>query len=240
MSKTALCAIFAGMAMLCAFGRERKVVVAVEWGDDSQSSLETVAFLKKNAVGYAANGHPVAFKPVRAPGRAAPHITVTDPNGAEVYSGTDKNAAAAGSQFDVVDLRTKRNVAQSHCITNFDVSCCTAADSLSDCQSGRSQNVCFFAVCIRDQCDESRTVGIVFDRDNFCIHIEFVAFEVNHTIRTFVATPAKTGSHTTEVITATGGFLPASQGLFGLLSGCQFRRIVKNCDESAALCKRLE
>ena len=104
MSKTALCAIFAGMAMLCAFGRERKVVVAVEWGDDSQSSLETVAFLKKNAVGYAANGYPVAFKPARAPGRAEPHITVTDPNGAEVYSGTDKNAAVVAMADTLTNL----------------------------------------------------------------------------------------------------------------------------------------
>ena len=104
MSKAALCAIFSGMAMLCAFGRERKVVVAVEWGDDSQSSLETVAFLKKNAVGYAANGHPVAFKPVRAPSRAAPHITVTDPNGAEVYSGTDKNAAVVAMADTLTNL----------------------------------------------------------------------------------------------------------------------------------------
>lgn len=93
MNKTAWCAAFVGMILLGAYGRDRKIVMTVEWGDDSQATLETVAFLKKNAVGYAANGHPVAFKPVRAANRAAPHIVVTDPNGAEIYSGGDKNAA---------------------------------------------------------------------------------------------------------------------------------------------------
>ena len=104
MNRIVLCATCAGMIVLGAFGRERKVVMTVEWGDDSQATLESVAFLKKNAVGYAANGHPVAFKPVRAPGRAEPFITVTDPNGAEVYSGSDKNAAVVAMVETLTNL----------------------------------------------------------------------------------------------------------------------------------------
>ena len=104
MNKIALCAVFVGMVFLWAFGRERKVVVAVEWGDDAQANLDTVAFLKKNAVGYAANGHPVSFKPVRAPGRAEPYITVTDPNGTKIYSGTDKNAAVVAMSETLTNL----------------------------------------------------------------------------------------------------------------------------------------
>ena len=82
MNSKIVCAACVGMLLLGAFGRERKVVMSVEWGDDSQANRETVAFLKKNTVGYAENGHPVSFKLVRTPGRAQPHITVTGPNGA--------------------------------------------------------------------------------------------------------------------------------------------------------------
>ena len=92
------------MLLLGAFGRERKVVMSVEWGDDSQASQETVAFLKKNAVGYAANGHPVSFKLARNPGRAEPFVVVTDPNGAKIYAGTDKNAAVVAMVETLTNL----------------------------------------------------------------------------------------------------------------------------------------
>ena len=85
MSRTAWCAVFVGMVFLGAFGRERKIVVAVEGG-----TAEDVAFVRKNAKGYAANGHPVAYEE-KTGGEV--RIVVTDPNGAEVYSGGDKNAA---------------------------------------------------------------------------------------------------------------------------------------------------
>ena len=85
MNRTALCAVCVGLIMMGAFGRERKVVMTVEGGD-----AEEVAFIRKNAKGYAANGHPVSY--VEQPGGGL-RITVTDPNGAEIYSGGDKNAA---------------------------------------------------------------------------------------------------------------------------------------------------
>lgn len=85
MNRTALCAVCVGLIMMGAFGRERKVVMTVEGGD-----AEEVAFIRKNAKGYAANGHPVSY--VEKPGGGL-RITVTDPNGAEIYSGGDKNAA---------------------------------------------------------------------------------------------------------------------------------------------------
>ena len=85
MNRIALCAVCVGMGLMGAFGRERKVVMTVEGGD-----AEEVAFVRKNAKGYAANGHPVSY--VEKPGGGL-RITVTDPNGAEIYSGGDKNAA---------------------------------------------------------------------------------------------------------------------------------------------------
>ena len=85
MNRVVLCAACVGILALGALARERKVAVTVEGGD-----AEEVAFVRKNAKGYAANGHPVSY--AEKPGGGL-RITVTDPNGAEVYSGGDKNAA---------------------------------------------------------------------------------------------------------------------------------------------------
>jgi hypothetical protein len=74
-----------GILAFGAFARERKVAVVVEGG-----TAEEVAFVRKNAKGYAANGHPVTYEEKSG---GAMRITVTDPNGAEVYAGGDKNAA---------------------------------------------------------------------------------------------------------------------------------------------------
>lgn len=68
----------------------RNVTVAVDVGADA--AAETVAFVKKNALGYKAAGHPVAYAETRMAGGGV-RITVTDPNGAVVYGGGDKNAA---------------------------------------------------------------------------------------------------------------------------------------------------
>ena len=104
MNRKIVCAACVGMLLLGAFGRERKVVMSVEWGDDSQANRETVAFLKKNTVGYAENGHPVSFKLARNPGRAEPFVVVTDPNGAKIYAGTDKNAAVVAMVETLTNL----------------------------------------------------------------------------------------------------------------------------------------
>ena len=85
MSRAALCAAFAGIIALAALARERKVAVVVVGG-----TAEEVAFVRKNAKGYAASGHPVTYE--EKPGGGM-RVTVTDPNGAEVYAGGDKNAA---------------------------------------------------------------------------------------------------------------------------------------------------
>ncbi len=89
-------------AALCASGllaRERKVVMTVEGGD---SDAEAVAFLKKNALGNAANGHPVAY--VAKPGAGPLHITVADTNGATVYEGGDKNEAVVAMVDTLTNL----------------------------------------------------------------------------------------------------------------------------------------
>lgn len=100
-----LFAVCIALAAVCALARERKVVMTVEWGGGDQETLESVAFLKKNAVGQAANGQPVVFKPVHDAAGAKPlHIKVTDPNGAVVYEGQDKNDAVVAMVDTLTNL----------------------------------------------------------------------------------------------------------------------------------------
>ena len=103
MNRTALCAVCVGLIMMGAFGRERKVVMTVEGGD-----AEEVAFIRKNAKGYAANGHPVSY--VEKPGGGL-RITVTDPNGAEIYSGGRSRRSRRRSRAR--SLQTSRRLRRS-------------------------------------------------------------------------------------------------------------------------------
>lgn len=98
MSKRLFVAALAAVLALGLSARERKVVVTVEGG----TGTEEVAFLKKNALGQAANGHPVAY--AEKPGGGPLHVTVTDPNGAVVYSGSDKNDAVVAMVETLTNL----------------------------------------------------------------------------------------------------------------------------------------
>ena len=60
------------------------------------------SFLKKNVLGQAANGHPVAWS--EKPGSGPLKVTVSDPNGAVVYSGGDKNDAVVAMVETLTDL----------------------------------------------------------------------------------------------------------------------------------------
>ena len=99
MSRRLVVALMAGVLATGLLARERKVVLTVEGGDPAS---EEVAFLKKNALGQAASGHPVAY--VAKPGAGPLRITVTDPNGAVVYSGGDKNDAVVAMVDTLTDL----------------------------------------------------------------------------------------------------------------------------------------
>ncbi len=99
MSRRLVVALMAGVLAAGLLARERKVVLTVEGGDPAS---EEVAFLKKNALGQAASGHPVSY--VAKPGAGPLRITVTDPNGAVVYSGGDKNDAVVAMVDTLTDL----------------------------------------------------------------------------------------------------------------------------------------
>ena len=72
--------------------------------------------------------------------------------------------ALAGLQLDVVHRRTGGNVAQWKRVAHQDVGVRPADDLLSNLQSHGLQDVTLLAICVRQQRDARRTIGIVFNR----------------------------------------------------------------------------
>ncbi len=86
------CTLFAG-AFADAPAR-RKLSVTVDWAQNNEESRTALAFLKKTVLGYRDAGYVIAMKATLRSGGNVPDIHVTDASGNEVYSGSDKNAAA--------------------------------------------------------------------------------------------------------------------------------------------------
>lgn len=86
------CALFAG-AFAGAPAR-RKLTVTVDWAQNNEESRTALAFLKKTVLGYREAGYVIAMRATLREGGNLPDIHVTDASGNEVYSGSDKNAAA--------------------------------------------------------------------------------------------------------------------------------------------------
>ena len=86
------CTLFAG-AFAGAPAR-RKLTVTVDWAQDNEESRIALAFLKKTVLGYRDAGYVIAMTATLRSGGNVPDIHVTDATGNEVYSGSDKNAAA--------------------------------------------------------------------------------------------------------------------------------------------------
>ena len=86
------CILFAG-AFAEAPAR-RKLTVTIDWAQNNEESRTALAFLKKTVLGYREAGYVIAMRATLREGGNVPDIHVTDAGGNEVYSGSDKNAAA--------------------------------------------------------------------------------------------------------------------------------------------------
>lgn len=89
---------------LAAPSARRKITVSIDWAKGDQESVTALDFLKKSVVGYRENGHPVAMKATLRSGGNVPYIVVTDPSGAELYAGADKNAAAVALTEAIMNM----------------------------------------------------------------------------------------------------------------------------------------
>lgn len=72
----------------------RKLTVTVDWAKENDESRIALEFLKKTVLGYRDAGYVIAMRATLRSGGNVPDIHVTDASGNEVYSGSDKNAAA--------------------------------------------------------------------------------------------------------------------------------------------------
>src|SRR5581483_344717 len=91
-------------------------------------------------------------------------------------------AALAGTQFDVVDDRTDRNVLDRKTVAGLNVGRRTRLDDVADLQAQGRQDVPLLAVAIMQQRDARRTVRIVFERSDLGRNGIFAALEVDDAI----------------------------------------------------------
>src|SRR5690606_26240647 len=91
--------------------------------------------------------------------------------------------ALAGQQFNVMDLRPYRNIADRHGITGAQVGVlCTIADTITSAQAKGRDAVTLLAIGVLQQRDTRRAVGVVLNRDNIRHAVVLIASEVNNPV----------------------------------------------------------
>jgi len=103
-------------------------------------------------------------------------------------------------QFDIVYDSTEGYFTQRQRITNFRSNAFSTKDYLIHLDAVGSHNVPFFTIFVLNQCNACRAVWIVFYGFNSGFHSVFIAFEINHTVASFVPTTTVAHSHPTFVV----------------------------------------
>ena len=81
-----------------------------------------------------------------------------------------------------MDLSTYRNLRKREAVSYSYFGICTVHNCHSVFQSFRSKDICFFSVCVADQCNVCRSVRIVFDTYYCCRDSVFLSLEVYDSI----------------------------------------------------------
>src|SRR6185503_10866303 len=111
-------------------------------------------------------------------------------------------AAFSGSQFDVVNLRTERDIDQRQSVARKNVGFSAAHDRLANFEAGRRDDVTLLTVHVSDQSNVRGTIRIVFNLRDASGHAVFVALEVDDAIKALV-TAATTTHRDAAVVVAT-------------------------------------
>ena len=99
-------------------------------------------------------------------------------------------------------LSTNRDFRQRQAVTNSHF-CVRAVHNLhAILQSDRSQDICLLAVCVADQGDVRRSVGIVLDADYGCRHVILISLEIDHSVFSSVSASAMSHGDLTLVVTS--------------------------------------
>src|SRR5579859_4276751 len=112
--------------------------------------------------------------------------------------------ALAGLQFYVVDRSAGGNVLQRQSVANQNVSFRPAYNLLSHLEPDRLEDIAFFTVQIRNQCDARRAVGIVLNGNNLAWDAGLVALEINDPQLALVSAPAMPDGDVTGITTSAG------------------------------------
>ena len=99
-------------------------------------------------------------------------------------------SALARPEFDVVNLRAERDVADGQSVAGKDVGLGAAHHGLADFESGGRDDVSLLAVQIRDERDVRRAVRVVLDLRDATGHARLVALEVHDAVEALVAAAA--------------------------------------------------
>eukprot|EP00828_Plagiopyla_frontata_P018949 TRINITY_DN2422_c0_g2_i3.p2 TRINITY_DN2422_c0_g2~~TRINITY_DN2422_c0_g2_i3.p2 ORF type:complete len:257 (+),score=-9.23 TRINITY_DN2422_c0_g2_i3:217-987(+) len=127
-------------------------------------------------------------------------VVFTTQNSA-LTSGSYQFSPATGTQFDVVDRHTYRNVFDLESVTRLKFSLGAAHDHIANLETSWSDDVRFHTVSIADQRNIRGTIRIVLNALHCCRNVILGSFEVDHTVTALVAAPTKTRSNTPRVIT---------------------------------------
>ncbi len=124
---------------------------------------------------------------------------------------TGDRGALTGVEFDIVDDRTERNIAQKERIAHFRSSACAAHHGLAHLETVRCDDVAFLTVGIYQECDTCSTIGVVLDRFHSSRHSVLGTFEIHETVHLLVTAADVTYGHLTAVVTSARAFLGAEQ-----------------------------
>src|SRR5258707_15583838 len=100
--------------------------------------------------------------------------------------------AFAGPQFNIVNLRTQRNIPDRQSVAGKNVRILTAGNRFADLQAYRRDDVTLLAVKISNQRNVRRAIRIVLNLRHASGHAVFVTLEIDHAIETFVTATTTT------------------------------------------------
>src|SRR5437588_8853682 len=95
-------------------------------------------------------------------------------------------SALAGSQLDIMNLRTQRNIPNRQSVAGKNIGIFSAGDRFADFQTYRRDDVTLLAVNVSNECDVRRAIRIVFDLRHASGHAVFVTLEIDYPIETLV------------------------------------------------------
>ena len=133
-----------------------------------------------------------------------------------------------------MDLCTNRDLGKRQAVSYSYLSLRSVHNGHTVCQSFRSKNVSFLAVCVADQCDVCASVRIILDTDNSCRNAVFSSLEVYDSI--FLLSSAATVSYSDLAlcVAACFSFLGIQEGFLRSCL-CDLREI-RTCHLSSGRC----